>query len=201
MHKVLRAVNRVLLALIGLILLGVGASVLLGGLDLPRRWHFGMPDHWPWTRAGDVLLSDHNRTRWTGEGWWWPVVIAALAVVVLLALWWLLSQFRRHRLGDILVDSGDGQGARLRGRALEDVLEAQSGSLEGVERSRALLTGRRREPRVRMNLTLAPHADPADVLTRVSDEALAGARRSAGLDHLPAEVRLRAVKHRAGRVL
>ncbi|MEU4203206.1 alkaline shock response membrane anchor protein AmaP [Streptomyces sp. NPDC045470] len=200
MRKVLRTVNRVLLALTGLVLIGVGGTVLLGGFDLPRKAGFDMPTGGRWSRPDEVLLRDSDRTRWTDSGWWWPVVIAALAVLVLLALWWLLSQFRRHRLREILVDSGDGEGAQLRGRAMENVLTAESESLDGVDRARVHLTGRRTEPRVRAGLALAPHANPCAVIARLSAEAIAHARTSAGLERLPAEVRLRAVKHRAERV-
>lgn len=47
---------------------------------------------------------------------------------------------------------------------------------------------------------MEPHAAPDEALGRLTDEALAHARDSAGLAELPAEVRLRAVKHRAERV-
>lgn len=200
MRRVRRAVNRVLLGLTGVLLLAAGGLVLFGGLDLPAKWHLGLPAHWPWSRPDDVLLSTQQRTRWTGEGWWWPAVIAALAVFVLLMLWWLLAQLRRHRLNEILVDSGDGEGAVLRGRAMEGVLAAETESLDGVDRAGVLLTGRRTEPRIRAVLALAPHADPGTVLLRLSDEAVAHARRSAGLNELPADVRLREVKHRPERV-
>ncbi|MDT0459854.1 alkaline shock response membrane anchor protein AmaP [Streptomyces sp. DSM 41527] len=200
MRRVGRAINRVLLGVTGVVLLGTGGLVLFGGLDLPARWRLRLPVHWPWSRPGDVLLSAHQRTRWSGQGWFWPAVIAALAVLVLLMLWWLLSQLRRHRLNDILVDSGDGEGATLRGRALESVLAAETESLEGVDRAGVLLTGRRSAPRIRALLSLAPHADPGTVVRRLSDEAVTHARRSAGLDRLPGDVRLRAVKHRPERV-
>ncbi|UZJ31952.1 alkaline shock response membrane anchor protein AmaP [Streptomyces endophytica] len=200
MRRTRRTANRVLLGLIGVVLFGTGGLVLLGGLDLPAAWHLGLPAGWPWSRPGDVLLSAYQRTRWTGQGWWWPVVIAALAVLVLLLLWWLLAQFRRHRLGEILVDSGDGEGAELRGRALEAVLTAETEALDGVDRAAVRLTGRRTEPRVRAVLALAPHADPGNVLGRLSGESMTHARRSAGLDRLPAEIRLREVKHRPERV-
>lgn len=200
MRKVRRTTNRVLMGLAGAVLFGAGGSVLMGGLDLPAKWHFTLPGGWPWSHPDDVLLSDQNRTRWTGSGWWWPVVIAALAVIVLLLLWWLLSQFRKHRLNQLLVDSGDGEGARLRGRALEGVVTAETEALDGVDRARVLLTGRRSEPRVRAVLALAPHADPGAVVARFADEAVEHARGSAGLDELPADIRLRAVKHRAERV-
>lgn len=200
MRRVGRAINRVLLGVTGAVLLGTGGLVLFGGLDLPARWRVRLPAHWPWSSPGDVLLSARQRTRWSGQGWFWPAVIAALAVFVLLMLWWLLSQLRRHRLNDLLVDSGDGEGATLRGRALEGVLAAETESLEGVDRAGVLLTGRRSEPRIRALLSLAPHADPGTVVRRLSDEAVTHARRSAGLDRLPGDVRLRAVKHRPERV-
>ncbi|MEU8684508.1 alkaline shock response membrane anchor protein AmaP [Streptomyces sp. NPDC048611] len=200
MRRVRGTVNRVLLGLSGVVLFGAGGLVLLGGLGLPEKWHLGLPAGWPWSRPGQVLLPARQRTRWTDQGWWWPVAIAALAVVVLLMLWWLLTQLRRRRLQTILVDSGDGEGAVLRGRALEAALTAESEALDGVDGAGVLLTGRRSEPRVRAVLALAPHADPGTVVRRLSDEAVAHARRSAGLDRLPGEVRLRAVKHRPERV-
>ncbi|MFJ1799689.1 MULTISPECIES: alkaline shock response membrane anchor protein AmaP [unclassified Streptomyces] len=187
-------VNRVLLALAGLVLVVVGGAVLAAGLGA------SVPSWWPWDGKTDVLLSAADRQRWRDDGWWWPAVIAVLAVLVVLALWWFLAQLRRGRLADVLVDSGDGEGARLRGRALEGVLASEAGALDGVARAQAMLTGRRTEPRARVRLLMEPHAAPLGTLNAVADGALAHARDSAGLDALPAEVRLRAVKHRAERV-
>lgn len=99
----LRIVNRVLLGVVGLVLVGIGGAVLAVGLgvDPPSWWLHDGPD--------DVLLSDAERTRWRDSGWWWPAVIAGLAVLVLLALWWLTAVLRRHRLAEVLVDTGDGE--------------------------------------------------------------------------------------------
>ncbi|MEU6843135.1 alkaline shock response membrane anchor protein AmaP [Streptomyces sp. NPDC046716] len=190
----LRTVNRIVLGLLGLLLVVGGGSVLAVGLGVkPPSW---------WIHDGkkDVLLSVADRQRWRDDGWWWPVVIAVLGVVVLLALWWLVAQFRRRRLAEILVDTGDGEGALLRGRALESVLVSGAEALDGVERAGAMLTGRRSAPQARVSLTLAPHAAPGATLDRLGEEALTQARESAGLKSLPAEVRLKAVKHRAERV-
>ncbi|MFG1810225.1 alkaline shock response membrane anchor protein AmaP [Streptomyces sp. NPDC049040] len=192
--------NRVLLALIGLILLVVGLSVLVGSLDLQRHWDFTVPDWWPFTGPKDVLLTDHDRTRYRSDGWWWPVVIAVLAVLVLASLWWLLAQARARRLRQIRIDSGDGQGALLRGRALESVLRSEAESYQGVEWSSAVLTGRRGNPAARLVLGLAPHATPEEVVTGLDTQVLERARSSANLPDLPAEARLRAVRHRAARV-
>ena len=131
----LRTVNRLLLGLVGLVLLVVGGAVLAVGLGLkPPSW---------WIHDGrhDVLLSDAERTRWDGEGWWWPTVIAALALVVLLTLWWLTAVLRRRRLTEVRVDTGDGEGALLRGRALEAVLAGDAGRLDGVQRVQVGLKG------------------------------------------------------------
>ncbi|MFD4026593.1 alkaline shock response membrane anchor protein AmaP [Streptomyces sp. NPDC058576] len=187
-------VNRVLLALAGLVLVVVGGAVLAAGLGV------SLPSWWPWDGKNDVLLSAADRHRWRDEGWWWPTVIAVLAVLVVLALWWFLAQLRRGRLAEVLVDSGDGEGAQLRGRALEGVLAGEAGELDGVARAQAMLTGRRTAPRARLRLLMEPHAAPLGTLEAVADGALTHARDSAGLDALPAEVRLKAVKHRAERV-
>ncbi|MFF4587974.1 alkaline shock response membrane anchor protein AmaP [Streptomyces sp. NPDC001388] len=194
----LKTVNRVLLGLIGLGLFVLGGGVLLGGLDLQRRWDFGMPGWWPFRGPDDVVLGAEGRTRWRDEGWWWPTVIAVLAVLLVLLLWWLLAQ-RRHRLDRVLVDSGDGAAARLDGRTLEDAIEEEAQALDGVARAHVRLTGRRTAPTARVRLLLEPHADPARTLGRLSGETLAHARDSAGLDRLPSKVRLREVRHRAHR--
>ncbi|MFF4247000.1 alkaline shock response membrane anchor protein AmaP [Streptomyces sp. NPDC001822] len=186
--------NRVLTGLAGLVLVVVGGGVLVAGLGL------SLPSWWPYDGRNDVLLSREDRYRWRDEGWWWPTVIAVLAVLVLLALWWLLAQLRRGRLAEILVDSGDGEGALLRGRALEGVLGGEAASLDGVSDAKVTLTGRRTAPRARLRLLLEPHAAPGPTLRSISEGALAHARASAGLGELPAEVRLKAVKHRAERV-
>ncbi|MEU2854730.1 alkaline shock response membrane anchor protein AmaP [Streptomyces syringium] len=196
----LRIVNRVLVGLAGVLLLALGAAVLIGALDLQRHGHVTLPSAWPFDGPRDVLLAHADRRKWRSEGWWWPAVIAALAVAVLLALWWLLVQPRRSRLRQVLVDSGDGEGALVRGHALENVLAAEAESLDGVDRAHVTLSGSRTAPEARVGLTLAPHAAPASALHRLYTEALTHARASAGLVRLPAEVRLRAVRHRAERV-
>ncbi|WP_282086463.1 alkaline shock response membrane anchor protein AmaP [Streptomyces tendae] len=194
MSAVLRTVNRVLTAMAGLVLLALGGAVLAVGFDAPA------PSWWVHQGPHDVLLSNAERTRWRDAGWWWPVVIAALAVLLLLALWWLVAVVRRRRLTEVLVDTGDGEGATLRGRALEDVLAGEADRVDGVERAAVRLGGRRDAPAARVRLLLAPHVDPGTALHDLTTRALAHARDSANLASLPAEVQLRGVKHGAERV-
>ncbi|MFF4753958.1 alkaline shock response membrane anchor protein AmaP [Streptomyces sp. NPDC002514] len=194
MTAVLRIVNRVLVGIVGLLLVALGGSVLAAGLGvrMPSWWIHGGPH--------DVLLSDAERTRLRDTDWWWPVVIGVLALLVLLALWWLAALLRRRRLAEVLVDTGDGAGALLRGRALETAFVDDAARLPGVAHAQAVLTGRRSAPEARVWLQLEPDVDPGAALHGLTTESLARARESAGLAALPAEVRLRAVKHRAERV-
>ncbi|WP_345630965.1 alkaline shock response membrane anchor protein AmaP [Streptomyces thinghirensis] len=194
MRAVLRTVDRVLLGLVGLILLALGGSVLAIGFGAPA------PSWWLHDGPHDVLLGDAERTRWRDAGWWWPIVIAALAVLLLLALWWLVAVVRRRRLAEVLVDTGDGEGAALRGRALEAVLAEEADRVDGVERAKVRLIGRRTAPATRIRLLLAPHVDPGTALNDLTAHALTHARASANLENLPAEVHLRGVKHGAERV-
>ncbi|MFJ9735604.1 alkaline shock response membrane anchor protein AmaP [Streptomyces sp. NPDC101171] len=187
-------VNRVLLCLIGLVLLLVGGSVLAVGLGAP------VPRRWPHAGPHDVLLSTAERTRWRDAGRWWPAVIAGLAVLVLLALWWLAAILRRRRPAEILVDTGDGEGALLRGPALESALAGDAARQPGVAGAEVLLAGRRSGPAVRAGLRLEPAADPAAALSEFTAGPLTRARESAGLAALPAAVRLRAMRHRPERV-
>lgn len=190
----LAAVNRAGTAIVGLLLLVTGGSVLAVGLGVrPPSW---------WIHDGphDVVLRQALRTRWQHTGWWWPALLAVLAVLVLLALWWLTAVLRRRRPSELLVDTGDGGYALLRGHALEEALAADAARLEGVAHADATLTGARHAPRARVRLQLEPSVDPATVLRELTARSLAQARGSAGLAKLPAKVRLRAVKHRAERV-
>lgn len=193
-----RIVNRVVLALLGLFLSGAALGVLLGGFGLPR------PGFSPFDGPDDVLLSESGRTRYEDGGWWWPLVIGLLSVLTLLAIVWLIVQLRQRRLAEVLIDSGEESStqplALLRARALEEALAHEAGTLEGVERAHVTLTGRRTAPQARVGLLLGAHAHPAAAVEQLRTDTLRKAITSTGLERLPAEVRLRAVKHRPERV-
>ncbi|MBC9711839.1 alkaline shock response membrane anchor protein AmaP [Streptomyces sp. TRM66268-LWL] len=190
----LRIANRVLIGLVGLALLVLGGSVLIAGLGGP------LPEWWFYDARSDVLLAESARDRYREDTWWWPAVFGALGLLFGLMVWSLIAQARRNRLTEVLVDSGDGQGALLRARALAGVLAGAAEDLHGVERADVLLVGRRSAPEARVQLVLEAQAAPRETLQRMTYEALATARDSAGLDRLPAEVRMGTLKRRAQRV-
>ncbi|MGW7329257.1 alkaline shock response membrane anchor protein AmaP [Streptomyces sp. NPDC054840] len=194
------AINRTLLALAGIVLLGTGLLILAGGFDLYRRWSLAPPDGWPLTTPHDVLLAEADRTRWTDEGWWWPAAIAVLAVITLLAVWWLLAQLRRTHPGALSVGGGTHavDGVELREGALGDALAADARHLPGVHQVRARMDGSSSRPEAHLAVTLTPDAEPAPVLRALSDGPLERARRSTGRA-LPATAHLRLTPHKPHR--
>ncbi|MEV5431962.1 alkaline shock response membrane anchor protein AmaP [Streptomyces sp. NPDC052701] len=192
--------NRSLLALAGLVLLGGGLLILFAGFDVFRRRDLLPPAGWPLTTPDDVLLGSADRARWSSPGWWWPVAIAVLALVVLLALWWLLAQVRRHHPGALPVGGTPPQeGVELRDRALGDAIAADAGALPEVEQAAVRITGRSARPRTRVRLTLTPQGAPGAVLRSLCEGPLRTARRSTGSPPMPTEVRLRVARHKPHR--
>ncbi|MFI5687233.1 alkaline shock response membrane anchor protein AmaP [Streptomyces sp. NPDC051636] len=193
--------NRSLLALAGLVLLGGGLLILFAGLDVYRRHDLVPPAGWPLTTPDDVLLGSADRARWSSQGWWWwPAVIAALALVALLALWWLLAQLRRRRPGALPVGGTPPQeGVELRDRALSDAIAAEAGALPDVQQADVRITGRPAHPRTRVRLTLTPQGAPGAALDALCEGPLRTARRSTGSPHPPTEVRLQVARHKPHR--
>ncbi|MET9960868.1 alkaline shock response membrane anchor protein AmaP [Streptomyces sp. NPDC006326] len=183
----LGTVNRILLGLVGAVLAAAGVVVLTASRPLGGR-------HRP------LLAEATRRSHWHAEGWWWWAELAGLVLCVLLALWWLLAQLRRSRPAALLVDTGDGAFAVLRGRALEEAVAAEVGAVEGVARCRVALRGRSGAPALRVAVELEPYAVPADALAALEGPVLTRARTSAALPALPTEARLEVRAHRPRRV-
>lgn len=193
--------NRSLLALAGLVLLGGGLLILFAGFDVYRRYDLVPPVGWPLTTPDDVLLGSADRARWSSQGWWWwPAVIAALVLVALLALWWLLAQLRRRRPGALPVGgTPPQQGVELRDRALSDAIATEAGALPAVEQADVRITGRSARPRTRIRLALTPQGVPGAALDALCEGPLRTVRQSTGSPHLSTEVRLQVARHKPHR--
>ncbi|MEU0041245.1 MULTISPECIES: alkaline shock response membrane anchor protein AmaP [unclassified Streptomyces] len=192
--------NRLLLALCGLVLLGGGLLILFAGFDLYRRLDVIPPAGWPVATPHDVLVSNADRIRWSDQGWWWwPAVIAVLVLAVVLALMWLLAQLR-HRPGAVhLGGTPPPESVDLRGRALSDAITSEARALPDVKQASAHLTGRASDPRLHVALTLTDHGLPAPVLQALCHGPVAHARQSTGLAHLPTRAHLHIDRHKAHR--
>jgi len=186
--------NRVLLALVGLVLLGGGLLVLAGGADIYRRWNLTPPTDWPLTTPKDVLIPSADQARWADQGWWWPAAIAALALLMLLALLWLLSQTSWRRPRTLPVAGTPEQAVAVSDRVLADALAADLDLLPGTRRTQARIHGPTTRPQARIDLTLNPGSTPEQLLKDVRG-AVERARRSAGWDELPTHVHLNVARH------
>ncbi|WP_371500081.1 alkaline shock response membrane anchor protein AmaP [Kitasatospora sp. NBC_00374] len=196
------AVNRTVLAVVGVLLLAGGLLVLAGGLDLYARVHLSMPRRWPYLTPDHPLLGEAARTRWVHRAWWWPVAIAVPAVIVAGALAWLFTQLRRTGPGSLeLAPPAAATTVRVRGRAVEDALETGTVALPGVERVTVRLVGRRRGRPVvvRAAVRLKAGGAPGALLTDYSAGPLAQVRSSLGLADLRSELRLRVAGRRPAR--
>ncbi|WP_333775591.1 alkaline shock response membrane anchor protein AmaP [Streptomyces sp. IBSBF 3136] len=193
--------NRVLLGVTGLVLLGGGLLIIAAGCDLYRRLELTPPAGWPLTAPHDVLVGSADRARWSSQGWWWPAVIAALTLVVLLALWWLLAQLSRHRPSAVPVGTDRAQqGVELSHGALSDAIAEEAGSLPGIDRAKVRLTGHPARPRADITLTLHPATAPDATLDALAEGPLGNARRCTGRDDLFADTRLLVTHHKPHRV-
>ncbi|MEV6834622.1 alkaline shock response membrane anchor protein AmaP [Streptomyces sp. NPDC051133] len=195
--------NRTLLGLSGLVLLGGGLLIVAAGLDLYRRQDLAPPVGWPLTTPHDVLLSSADRARWSSQGWWWwPAVIAGLTLITLLALWWLLAQLRRRHPGGMPVGGTPPQESiELRDRALSDAIATEAGALPGVQQAKVRITGRSAHSRTHIALTLTPQGTPGAALNALCQGPLRTARQSTGSPAMPAEARLRVARHKPHRAL
>ncbi|MER5755884.1 alkaline shock response membrane anchor protein AmaP [Streptomyces sp. NPDC002088] len=193
--------NRSLLALAGLVLLGGGLLILFAGLDVYRRHDLVPPVGWPLTTPHDVLLGSADRARWSGQGWWWwPAVITALTLVALLALWWLLAQLHRRHPGALPVGGTPPQGGvELRDHALSDAIAAEAGAQPGVEHATVHITGRPVHPRTHITLALTPQGAPGAALDALDEGPLRTARRSTGSPDMHTDVRLQVAHHKPHR--
>ena len=174
------AINRTVLALIGLVLLAAGVGGLLLSFDMiangTRQWPV----------VPDLVVQFANSTPWL------PWAAAAAAVVVaLLGLWWLLAQFRVDWPGqlDLTGDRPDGTTTLATG-ALTDAVEDDAASIRGVTGASASL---RSQPTRRLELTvdLAAFADLGEVRRSLEQQTAARTRQVIDQPNLPIRIELR----------
>ncbi|GAA2819252.1 hypothetical protein GCM10010441_49580 [Kitasatospora paracochleata] len=195
------AVNRTILAVVGVILLLTGLLALAGGLDLYGHLGLSMPSRWPWTSPDQPVLSAEARTRWSDRAWWWPVAIAVPSVVLAGGLWWLFGQVRGSGPAGIDLPSPAGPtghfALHVRSRAVEEALETETIALPEVARITARVAGDPHHPHIRAALRMVSGGHTADLLRRYEAGPMAHARTTLGLADLRSELRIRVTGRRA----
>ncbi len=156
--------NRILLVLLALILLGLGAYGLARGYDALGA-----------DQADEPLLVEPVRD-WVGRNGnlFWPAVFVISIVVAYLALRWLLAQFFAPRLTEIDVTT-DGSNGTTRLRAA-GAAQALADDIEGygeVSSATARLVSDGERPEVDVKVDVHDDADLPALRDKIEEQALA----------------------------
>jgi hypothetical protein len=169
----MKIVNRVLWALVGLVLLAAGVVGTL--ISLGR---------FPWVRSTSVLLGPGAADRWRSAGnWAFVVTIAVGLVIALLGVLLLRAQLRRRyrtTLPDLVSLDSDPGRTRVDATTLDHALTLDLESHPRVRRVAAHLVGEAQDPAVTLRLVVAPDANVSDLRNHV-DRALDRFGHTAGL--------------------
>lgn len=155
--------NRVLLLLFSLLLLGVGAYGLARGYDA-----FGAD------QADEPLLVDSVRD-WVGrnDNVFWPVVFVVCVVVVYLSLRWLLAQFVPPRLTEVdLTTEGSKGSTRLRASGAAHALAQDIEGYREVSSATARLVNDGERPEVDVKVDVHDDADLPALRDKIEEQAL-----------------------------
>ncbi|WP_433088768.1 alkaline shock response membrane anchor protein AmaP [Dactylosporangium sp. CA-052675] len=184
--------NRVALAVLGLVLLGMGVTGLLLGAEF-----FG-------ARAAHRTLVDNDVVRFAiaQRDWLWPVVAVFAVVVALLALRWLHTiLFSTGRLAGIRV-AGDRAAGRttLISAALRDAVSGEIEQYRGVRSARTHVEGSPADPRLAVTVHADRDADLAALRHNIEDNALIHARHALDAPALPIRLDVTTARRRGPRV-
>lgn len=178
--------NRTLLAVVGLVLLLVGAVGVAAGAGLLR----GML---PAVDPGVPLLpAELALPQWATY-----VAVAGAVVVGLLALRWMIAQARRRpptetwRLPAAPVDGADRGSTTIDSDDVADAFAADIETYPGVLSAAAALTGPRHRPDLHLEITAGTDVDLADLRGRIAEHALPRLRSAMDIEGLRADLVLR----------
>ena len=174
--------NRLLVALLGLLLLAGGVLALVRSFG-----GFGA------RLADDRLLTDaQTRFAERTSPWFWVAVAAVALLVALLALRWLLAQLRSDRIGDIELEPDPRTGATtLHPGAVTAAVCEEIESYRGLRRARPRLLHDQPHPDLVLDLDLDDRAHLPATRRRIESEAVPHTLQALGLGHLPTRLTLR----------
>lgn len=192
MYRRTARTNRVVFALLGLLLLAVGGYLLVRHEN--RITASGQSAHERlYTRAQASWLHQHS--------WIWFAVAAAAVVVGLVALRWLLVQPRIDRVHRVYLDPDPDQAGRtaMSADVLTHAVENDITDYVGVARARALLVGAADTPELVLRVSANPLVDLSAIHRRIVGEALPAVRTSFDSELVPVQVHLLVVGRRTAR--
>ena len=173
-------INRVVLTVLGLLLLGAGGLGLALSAGVFGVW-----------RAADPVLPREVSTFPDGRPWFWWAVAGVLLLIAVLALLWLLTQLKTDRTSrlDQTTNVRDGY-TTLHASALTDAVEDEALGITGVTAASANVREHRGQ-QVFLRVELADSANIAEVRTRLEDEVVAHLREGVGDPRFGVTIELR----------
>ena len=108
MNRTPRALNRLLLGLLGLILIGLGGGLLWLSLDsgAASRWQNFAPGMLDRIQA----FGEDTALPGQSQSWIWPLLVVAMLVAIVLLVLWAAAQ-GRGRTGTLISEYDDDDGA------------------------------------------------------------------------------------------
>ena len=174
------ALNRAVLSLLGLVLVGAGAAAL--------ALHYGAFGD---DERDENLINSDTRDLWGDRSWLWWVVAAASLLVGLLALRWLREQLRAPRVGNADLERRSPEGVtRLRASGAANALEQDLEQVRGVKSASARMVGDGSEAKVDLRVDVNEDADVDRVRQQVEEYALPRFRRAVEVEALETDLRL-----------
>lgn len=154
MSKTLAGVDRLILALLGIVLIALGVWPIL--------IHFNV-------EFATYLAKWVDHDTWAGlphQSWWAYALGAATIVLALLGLWLIISNLRHHRFNTVHSDASDEDGAiKTSMTAIAGAVADTLAQVEGVEKVSRLVAYDRARPTLQYQVL----ADPDTPLLRIKD--------------------------------
>ena len=178
--------NRVVLAVLGLLLLGAGGLGLVAGAGV-------FPGH-----HDPQIFPPSVRTYARTTDWFWWAVAGACLVIAILALRWLVDQLRTERASRLDLTTETREGVILvHAGALTDAVAEEAEGLRGVTRATAGLRDHHGK-KLTLAVDLADYADIAAVRDGLEGSVVAHARQVVDDATLPVHIELRQGRARSG---
>jgi hypothetical protein len=167
-----RGLNRFLLTLLGLILLGSGiGAVLLAAAPAAARWWQG----WAGAQVAAVeRYADHSRLLMTSQSWIWLAAAAIFLLVVILMMAWIANQGKGranilHDYAGNADDDGAAGSVRLSCAVAEQALK--SALLERTDLFGVSVTSYdfRKQTALRVRVLPRPGVAPHEIAAEITD--------------------------------
>lgn len=172
--------DRILIALLGVLLLAGGAAVLLVGTGVFGAGRATRPVVDPiavgWVSGHRPLVLG--------------IAVALGFLVFVLGLGWAVRSIRPEPKPDVVLDHSPTRELTVTSSALSEAVRADAENVTDVDRARVRLVGDPDNPALRITLWLRQGANLRTVWNELDSQVLGRAREALGVDTLPAAVRI-----------